>query len=86
MHSDFRFNMIRINLLKKAERKSLNIDKLVNFFDDKAIKDVSKDEILDQLEHLRSENYIYQVSENEYRITDDGIKEINEVKKAIKKF
>lgn len=86
MHSDFRFNMIRINLLKKAERKSLNIDKLVNFFDDKAIKDVSKDEILEQLEHLRSENYIYQVSENEYRITDDGIKEINEVKKAIKKF
>lgn len=86
MHSDFRFNLIRINLLKKAERKSLNIDKLVNFFDDKAIKNVSKDEILDQLEHLRSENYLYQVSENEYRITDDGIKEINEVKKAIEKF
>lgn len=86
MHSDFRLNLVRMNLLKKSESKSLKVDNLVSFFEDKAIDNLSKDEIIDQLEHLRSENYLYQVSEDEYRITDEGKKEIIEVKKAIEKF
>lgn len=86
MHGDFRYNLIRFNLLKKAEDGSLKLEQLEDFFKDKAISNVSKKDIKDELEHLSSENFLSKVSENEYKITDSGITEIEEVKKAIEKF
>ena len=86
MHGDFRYNLIRFNLLIKGEKEALKVEELEEFFKGKAIEDVSGEEIKTQLEHLTMENFLEKISEAEYRITDKGKKEIEEVKKAIEKL
>ena len=86
MHGDFRYNLIRFNLLIKGEKEALKVEELEDFFKGKAIEDVSGEEIKTQLEHLTMENFLEKISEAEYRITDKGKKEIEEVKKAIEKL
>ncbi|GEK92039.1 hypothetical protein [Alkalibacterium kapii] len=86
MHGDFKYNLMRINLLKLGEERNIKLNDLDNFFLDKGISDVSDKEIKDQLDHLTREDYLSNVSENEYKLTDEGKKELDDVKTAIKKF
>lgn len=86
MHDDFRLNIIRFNLLKKAENETLKLSTLESYFEDKKISNINKDELKKQLEHLSSENFLSKVSDNEYKITDAGRKEIEEVKSALEKL
>ena len=86
MHGDFKFNLMRMNLLKLGEEKEIKLEGLKNFFEDKGISDVSKEEIKAQLEHLTMEDFLSKLSEDRYEITEEGRKEIEEVKGAIEKF
>lgn len=86
MHGDFKFNLMRINLLKLGEGKTIDLNNLDGYFENKGIPDVSSQEIKAQLEHLTMENYLSKNSESEYELTKEGQKELSEVKTAIDKF
>ena len=86
MHEDFRLNLIRMTLLKEAEKNHLFLDKLDVLFEDKGLGTVSRHLIQDEMNHLRDELYLQQLSTVEYQITDEGRQEYKEVKEAIDKF
>lgn len=86
MHEDFRLNLIRMTLLKEAEKNHLFLDKLDVLFEDKGLGTVSRHLIQDEMNHLRDEFYLQQLSTVEYQITDEGRQEYHEVKEAIDKF
>lgn len=86
MHGDFRYNLIRFNLLIKGEKETLKMEELEEFLKGKAIEDITDEEVKTQLEHLTMENFLEKLSEEKYKITDEGKKEIEEVKKAIEKL
>lgn len=86
MHDDFRFNLIRFNLLKKAEQGALRLEELQIFLKDKGLTRLTEELIEEQLEHLRSEDYLIHVSARGYKITDKGMQEIKEVKQVLEKF
>ena len=86
MHEDFRLNLIRMTLLKEAEKNHLFLDKLDVLFEDKGLGTVSRHLIQDEMNHLRDEFYLQQLSTVEYQITDEGRQEYQEVKEAIDKF
>lgn len=86
MHGDFKFNLMRMNLLKLGEEKNIKLKNLEDFFQGKGIANVSQEEIKAQVEHLTMEKFLSKVSEEEYELTKEGKKEIQEVKKAIEKF
>lgn len=86
MHGDFKYNLMRMNLLKLGKKQEIELDELEEFFQEKGISDVSKEEIKAQLEHLTMENFLSKKSENKYELTTDGQKEVEEVKAAIDKF
>lgn len=77
---------MRMSLLKLGEDKVIDLNNLSNFFDEKGIYNVSLDEIKDQLEHLLAENSLSKKSDNEYKLTQEGKKELADVKIAIEKF
>ena len=78
MHDDFQLNLIRFNLLMKAESEPLKVDRLEAFFKDKELKNVTKDIIKRELEHLNSENLLFKISEREYEISELGRQELKE--------
>ena len=86
MHDDFQLNLIRFNLLMKAESEPLKVDRLEAFFKDKELKNVTKDIIKRELEHLNSENLLFKISEREYEISELGRQELKELKRAIEKI
>lgn len=86
MHGDFKFNLMRMNLLNLANEKNIKLDQLDGFFESKGLSNVSSAEIKKQVEHLTMENFLIKNSENEYKLTDAGKNELAEVKKAIEKF
>ena len=86
MHDDFQLNLIRFNLLMKAESEPLKVDRLEAFFKDKELKNVTKDILIRELEHLNSENLLFKISEREYEISELGRQELKELKKAIEKI
>ena len=86
MHDDFQLNLIRFNLLMKAEREPLKVDRLEAFFKDKELKNVTKDILKRELEHLNSENLLFKISEREYEISELGRQELKELKRAIEKI
>lgn len=86
MHSDFKETFVRIHLLKEAETRILKAVDFNTYFADKAVKDVTAEDIINGLEHLESESYLRKLSDDEYEITNDGRKEVLQVKHAIKKF
>lgn len=86
MHGDFKYNLMRMNLLKLGKEKNIELNKLSDFFESKGIPDVSTEEIKAQAEHLTMENYLSKKSENDYALTEEGKKELDKVKTAIEKF
>lgn len=86
MHKDFRNNLIRFHLLKKATSEELEAANFTEYFEDKAIRNVSVTEIKEQLEHLKKEAFLTKETELAYRITKSGEAEIAEVKAALRKF
>ena len=86
MHSDFQDNFIRFHILKLGENQTLTADNFKNYFNSKAIKNVTDENIITQLKHLEEENYLREISTGEYEITNEGRKEGLEVKHAVKKF
>lgn len=86
MHDDFQLNLIRFNLLMKAESEPLKVDRLEAFFKDKELKNVTKDILKRELEHLHSENLLFKISEREYEISELGRQELKKLKKAIEKI
>ena len=70
----------------KAESEPLKVDRLEAFFKDKELKNVTKDIIKRELEHLNSENLLFKISEREYEISELGRQELKELKKAIEKI
>lgn len=86
MHGDFKYNLMRMNLLKLGDERTIKLNNLDSFFKDKGILDVSQAEIKAQAEHLTMENYLTKKSENEYELTEAGKKELEKVKTAIEKF
>jgi len=86
MHDDFKLNLIRFNLLKKAEQGPLKLGELQGYMENKGLTHTTEEMIKEQLEHLHSEDFLSQVSAHGYKITDKGIQEIKEVKGALEKF
>lgn len=86
MHDDFRLNLIRMTLLKEAEKNHLHLDKLDVLFEDKGLDTVSRQLIHDQMEHLQEERLLKKLSATEYQLTNEGRQEVVEVKEAIAKF
>lgn len=86
MHGDFKNNLIRFHLLKEARNKEIKVENFTDFFDNKAIHNVAKEEVERQLKHLSGEGFLAKTSDLNYNITDAGKEEIGEVEKALKKF
>lgn len=86
MHGDFKYNLIRFNLLKEGKKNNLKLENLEDFFQNKELGNISKEEIKAQLEHLTMEDFLSKVSDDEYKVTDKGKIEIEEVEKAIEKL
>ena len=85
MHDDFKFNLIRFNILKKAEQGPLKLEELQSYLKDKGLAHTTEDMIQAQLEHLHSEDFLSQISARGYKITDKGIQELKEIKLALEK-
>ncbi|SHF19464.1 hypothetical protein SAMN02745249_02009 [Atopostipes suicloacalis DSM 15692] len=86
MHGDFKYNFIRFHILNEASKNAVQLDDFKNFFDKKDVSDVTDDEVKDQLEHLRGENFLMKKGDSQYEITDQGLEEIDKVKKAMSHF
>lgn len=86
MHGDFKYNLMRFHILNEASDKTIDLNDFKNFFDEKDIRDVTSEEVKQQLEHLRGENFLTKNQGNQYEITDQGRAEIDEVKKAMTHF
>lgn len=86
MHSDFKNNFIRFHLLKEAEKNVLKASDFNNYFEVRSVKNVSNEDIISQLEHLESEDFLRKLSDDEYEVTNSGRKEFLEVRHAIQKF
>lgn len=86
MHDDFKFNLIRFYILKKAEQGPLKLEELQSYLKDKGLAHTTQDMIQAQLEHLHAEDFLSQISARGYKITDKGVQEIKEVKLALEKF
>lgn len=86
MHGDFKYNFIRYHLLEEALTGEITASDFKNYFPKKKVDDVSMNEIKDQLEHLRSEHFLMKTSDEEYKITEEGRKELADVVRAINNF
>ena len=86
MHGDFKYNFIRFHILNEASKNAVQLDDFKNFFDKKDVSGVTDDEVKDQLEHLRGENFLMKKDDSQYEITDQGLEEIDKVKKAMSHF
>ena len=86
MHDDFRLNLIRMTLLKEADQNHLYLDKLDTLFENKGLGTISRHLMLEEMNHLKDELFLKQLSDVEYQITDKGRQEFMAVKKAIEKF
>lgn len=86
MHEDFRLNLIRMTLLKEADKGHLYLDKLDTLFEGKALGTVSRHLMLEQMDYLKDELYLKQLSDVEYQITNEGRQKFLAAQEVIEKF
>lgn len=87
MHADFKYNFIRYHILAEALKGAVQLDDFKgDYFTKKEVKNVSTEEVADQLEHLRSEHFLMKKTDEDYEITEEGRLEIADVVRAIDQF
>ena len=84
MHDDFRNNLIRISLLDQAAKNKIDKESVSGTLQAKGFYDIKEDEIEEHIKHLERENFLEKIEGDKYQTSEEGSKELYEVKDIIK--